>query len=243
MQLITSSRDIGHVSWLNITDVSGTRSAPIIRAWRLAHGVFHSFTPTYVFMAWYLIKAGETLILYYIEFTYLISYYFQKTLKGENHLGDLSVDWSIILLRDRVTIDGVSLGNRIYWPFKHTTRDYALQITITQRLVFSVTFFTALLGNVFQQRTFLRSWAHVLAGWRPSHTISLLTDVSGLCRNDSWSSLYSFGRDGTENTASIIPCSLVAAETCPQSCSLAMAVILSPDYTAVTWQWVYMPQY
>jgi hypothetical protein len=38
--------------------------------------------------------------------------------------------------------------------------------------------------------------------------------------------------------------SVVAGETtCPKSCSLATAVILSPVYTAVTWQWVYMSQY
>jgi hypothetical protein len=29
-------------------------------------------------------------------------------------------------------------------------------------------------------------------------------------------------------------------QTCPQSCSLATDVLLSPVYTAVTWQWVYM---
>jgi hypothetical protein len=32
-----------------------------------------------------------------------------------------------------VTIDGVLIGNRIYWTLKHTTHDYTLQITITQR--------------------------------------------------------------------------------------------------------------
>jgi hypothetical protein len=49
--------------------------------------------------------------------------------------------------------------------------------------------------------------------------------------------------DHTEYVSSIIVCSLVAGETCPQSWSLATAVLLSPVYTAVTWQWVYMPQY
>jgi hypothetical protein len=38
--------------------------------------------------------------------------------------------------------------------------------------------------------------------------------------------------------------SLVAGEkTCPQSCCLATTVVLSPVYTAVTWQWVYISQY
>jgi hypothetical protein len=32
-------------------------------------------------------------------------------------------------------------------------------------------------------------------------------------------------------------------ETCPQGCSLATAVVPSPVYTTVTWQWVYMSQY
>jgi hypothetical protein len=49
-----------------------------------------------------------------------------------------------------------------------------LQITVTHRLVFSVTVFTALLGNIFQQWTFLCSGAHVLACRRPSHTSLLL---------------------------------------------------------------------
>jgi hypothetical protein len=49
--------------------------------------------------------------------------------------------------------------------------------------------------------------------------------------------------DYTENISSIIMCSLVAEEMCPQSCSLAMVVVLSPVYTAVNWQWVCMSQY
>jgi hypothetical protein len=74
----------------------------------------------------------------------------------------------------RVTIDGFWIGSRIYWTLEHTTRDYNLQITITQRPLFLVKAFTALLGNVFQQWMFLCSRAEVLAGWRPSHTDFLL---------------------------------------------------------------------
>jgi hypothetical protein len=53
----------------------------------------------------------------------------------------LRVSPRIVLSRDSVTIDGVWIGTRIYWTLKHITRDYTLQITITQILVFSVTVF------------------------------------------------------------------------------------------------------
>jgi hypothetical protein len=59
-----------------------------------------------------------------------------------------------------------------------------------------------------------------------------------------YSSLYSLSTDHSENVFSIIARSLIAGETtCPQSSSLAMAVVLSPVYTAVTWQWICMSQY
>jgi hypothetical protein len=72
--------------------------------------------------------------------------------------------------------------------------------------VFSVTVFTALLSNVFQQGTFLCFPANVLAHLPPT----LLTAVSELYRNGSWSSIYSYspGLDRTENTASN-SCSIV----------------------------------
>jgi hypothetical protein len=59
-----------------------------------------------------------------------------------------------------------------------------------------------------------------------------------------WPSLYSPGTDPTESVFSISTCSLVAGETsCPQSCFLATAAVLSTAYTAVTWQWICMLQY
>jgi hypothetical protein len=62
---------------------------------------------------------------------------------------------------------------------------------------------------------------------------TLITAVSGMSRNSSWSLLYSPGTDHTEHVSSIIACSFVADKTCLQSCSLATAVVLSPVYTAV----------
>jgi hypothetical protein len=79
-----------------------------------------------------------------------------------------------ILSPDGVTIDGVWIGIWIYWAFQHKARDYTLRITLTRRPMFPVTVFTPLLGNVFQQWTFLCFRAHVHAGWRPSHTNLLL---------------------------------------------------------------------
>jgi hypothetical protein len=55
--------------------------------------------------------------------------------------------------------------------------------------------------------------------------------------------LYSPGTNRTENASSIIACSLAAGETCAQSCFLATAVVMSPVYRVVTWQWVYKSQY
>jgi hypothetical protein len=49
--------------------------------------------------------------------------------------------------------------------------------------------------------------------------------------------------DRTENVSSIIACFLVRETLCPKSCSLATSVVLSPVYTAVTWQWMYVSQY
>jgi hypothetical protein len=68
-----------------------------------------------------------------------------------------------ILSRYPVTIDGVWIGYRIYWTL-YTTRNYTLQITITQRLVFSVTVFIVLIDKIVRLWTFHCSRAHVLAG-------------------------------------------------------------------------------
>jgi hypothetical protein len=83
-------------------------------------------------------------------------------------------------------------------------------------------------------------------------TVEVLDPASTL-GYESW--LYSSGTDRTGNGSSTLTlCSTssrvclavhycvfsrVARETmCLQSCSLATAVVLSPVYTAVTWQWV-----
>jgi hypothetical protein len=64
-----------------------------------------------------------------------------------------TLSFEFIMSGDKAIIGGVWTGNRIYWTLIHANRDYSLQITITQRLVFSVTLF----GSGFQQMTFLCS--------------------------------------------------------------------------------------
>jgi hypothetical protein len=104
---------------------------------------------------------------------------------------------------------------------EHTFRDYPSQITITHRQVWSVTVFTDLLGNVFEQLTFLDSSVHGLAGWQSSHQpLTLITAVSSISAYGSWSSLHSFSTDRTRNAVSNIY-SIVAY------------------YTAVSQQWLH----
>jgi hypothetical protein len=70
--------------------------------------------------------------------------------------------------------------------FWHTIHNCTLQITIRHRLVFSVTIFIVLVGNVFQQRTFVP----LLPNLRPRRLLAishqpptLLTAISGVYLN------------------------------------------------------------
>jgi hypothetical protein len=72
-----------------------------------------------------------------------------------------------------VTMDEVWIDDSNYCTL-YTQLVTPLYKSLSHRLVFSVTIFTAPLGNIFRQRTFLCFRAHVLAGWRPSHTDVLL---------------------------------------------------------------------
>jgi hypothetical protein len=79
--------------------------------------------------------------------------------------------------------------------------------SLSHRLVFSITVFTALLCSVFQQRAFLSFWESLprrltAITKQPS---CLLPVVSGHSRNGSGSSLYRFETDRTENTSSVTP--------------------------------------
>jgi hypothetical protein len=79
----------------------------------------------------------------------------------------------------RVTIDEVWIGNRIYWTLKQ------LVTTLYKSLEFSVTVFTALLGNIFQKWTFLCSRAYVLA--RCVHNTPATAVSRLLTQPDLWS--------------------------------------------------------
>jgi hypothetical protein len=73
-----------------------------------------------------------------------------------------------MMSRHRVTIQGHWVCNRVYWTLTQFVT--ALHKSLSQKLLLSVTAFTAQLGNFFRKLTVLCFWAHVLAGWRPSHT-------------------------------------------------------------------------
>jgi hypothetical protein len=135
------------------------------------------------------------------------------------------------------------LDNWIYWTrlgtasnYSATTNLHTLQITTAPAKPFSAccVLISRSLAVASNSGDSPVSCAHVV----PS------TDSRSELPARYSSSLYSPGKDRTENVSFIIACFLVAGETtCPQSCSLATAVVLPPVYTAVTWQWVYMTQY
>jgi hypothetical protein len=60
-----------------------------------------------------------------------------------------------------VTIDGVWIGNQIYWTLKQLVTTFYK--SVSHRLVFSVTTSTALLGSSFQQQTFHLLWVPKLS--------------------------------------------------------------------------------
>jgi hypothetical protein len=94
--------------------------------------------------------------------------------------------------------------------------------------MFSVTVFTALLGSGSQHWMFLCSRAHLLAGWRPSHTNRLLvsTAVLGLSRNGRWFSLYKHrhGPHRKHRFQQLLHCCML------HSRYLAMPVSLAPQF-------------
>jgi hypothetical protein len=63
----------------------------------------------------------------------------------------------------------------------HNTWLHFTDHTHTHTLLSSVTVFTALLGNGFENWKSLYSGAHILAGWRASHTVSEYLVSQNLC--------------------------------------------------------------
>jgi hypothetical protein len=76
----------------------------------------------------------------------------------------------MILLRVCVTINGVWIGNWIYWT--PTNRNYTLKFTTAR------TKSNQPASNGFQRRIFLSFRVHVLTGWRLSHNFLIKVKVT-----------------------------------------------------------------
>jgi hypothetical protein len=92
-----------------------------------------------------------------------------------------------IFCRQRMSASVIyRLQESLWWSEKYCTILSCVCMTVDRvwipnciwhfntQLVSSVTVFTALLGNIFRQWTFLCVWAHILTGLWPSHTNLLL---------------------------------------------------------------------
>jgi hypothetical protein len=121
-----------------------------------------------------------------------------------------------ILSCDRVTIDRILIGNRIYWTpnnsclhfVKHCHRLVLGQSSLHCLVVASSSRYSPSCGFLkwprpqllqFSDRTDCLSSSQ--AGAISHQPPTLLTAISGLSYNGSWSLLYSFSMDSTENTS------------------------------------------
>jgi hypothetical protein len=80
---------------------------------------------------------------------------------------------------------------------------YISRITVTERIVFTIKVFTALLDNVFQQRKFHYSQAHILVGWRlpTPHWMTSISQLTRRCYATAYnkgvsSAFHASARDG-----------------------------------------------
>jgi hypothetical protein len=98
-------------------------------------------------------------LLLYVFYTYVFKY--EKGNQSEKLINGPDREY-VNIITCCMAIDGVWIGNRIYWTILQ------LVSTLHRSLPHTVFSFT-LLGSGFQRRTFLCFRTHALLGWRPSH--------------------------------------------------------------------------
>jgi hypothetical protein len=143
-----------------------------------------------------------------------------------------------------VAIDGVCIGNRKYWTL--TERKYKW-IRQSHRVTHSknhCNYSTHEVFSFFTSRCLVAASNGVHSSFcgfpscpRPQLLNSRNSNSQFLNHNCTIPRYVAPARMAQKT------CTLVSKETCPQSCSLATAVVLLPVYTAVTGQWIYMSQY
>jgi hypothetical protein len=146
-----------------------------------------------------------------------------------------------IVKRLNVTVDGVWIGDQIYWTLTLVTANNYDSLTELHTPRINVT----TEHKVFSGFTSCCFEAVSNGGHSPSSGFqcprSQLSASHNFNSQLTQHSLYTPSTDLTENVSGIVACSLFAGETtCPESHSITVTVVLSPVYTAVTWQWVCM---
>jgi hypothetical protein len=146
-----------------------------------------------------------------------------------------------------VTKDEVWIGNWIYWTLTLATTNNYDSLTELHTPNDHCNYSTQNIFSVFTSRCLLAASKVDVPLPLGSLSYQLLTChncSSQLTQPWAYSPRYiAPPRTAQKTSVPLLRVLSLPGKQRPQSCSLATAALLSPVYIAVTWQWVYMPQY